>query len=204
MSHRRLVAHARSFVAHLSAQIKELVDADEWFDVYRPVLGGFAPDGVLFAGVGHSEGLVVRDKGPSAGQHVIFALVDFLLCVPHHQGGEIASFQAEMVGRYMPAAHRSLLCETHVRTEAAGRTVRDAVLAAGGEPLNAYNAACDALRALRARHLGIATRYLMRTNTGTGGSSFRTMLKEALDDTAAAAVDIAAAAAAAAAAAPDV
>ena len=152
------------------------------------MLGGFAPDGLLFAGVGHGEGLVVTDKGPSAGQHVIFALIDYLLSVPHRQGSEITSFQAEMVGRYMPAAHRNLLYETHARVEAAGRTVRDAATASGGDTLAAYNASCDALRSLRARHLGIATRYLTRTNVGTGGSSFRVMLKEALDDTAAAAV----------------
>ena len=35
-------------------------------------------------------------------------------------------------------------------------------------------------------HLGVATKYLVRTKYGTGTSTFRDMLKEALDHTSAA------------------
>ena len=36
---------------------------------------------------------------------------------------------------------------------------------------------------MRAYHLGIASRYLRRTGTGTGGSDFRPMLGEAVQST---------------------
>ena len=37
--------------------------------------------------------------------------------------------------------------------------------------------------ALRRFHLGVATRYLSSTTTGTGSSTFRTLLKECIDGT---------------------
>ena len=43
--------------------------------------------------------------------------------------------------------------------------------------------ALDALAAVRAYHLRIASRYLRRTGTGTGGSDFRPMLGEAVQST---------------------
>lgn len=47
----------------------------------------------------------------------------------------------------------------------------------------ALDEALGALEGLRRYHLGIVTKYLVRTSTGTGTSTFRTLLKEALDDT---------------------
>jgi hypothetical protein len=38
-------------------------------------------------------------------------------------------------------------------------------------------------------HMAVATKYLVRTKYGTGTSTFRTMLQETLDHTAAAKVD---------------
>ena len=43
--------------------------------------------------------------------------------------------------------------------------------------------ALDALAAMRAFHLGVASRYLRRTSVGTGASDFRSMLGEALQST---------------------
>ena len=41
----------------------------------------------------------------------------------------------------------------------------------------------DALAAFRSFHLGMATKYLRRTDKGTGASDFRSMLKEAVEST---------------------
>ena len=40
-----------------------------------------------------------------------------------------------------------------------------------------------ALAAFRSFHLGMATKYLRRTDKGTGASDFRSMLKEAVEST---------------------
>ena len=41
----------------------------------------------------------------------------------------------------------------------------------------------SSIAAMRAFHLGIASRYLRRTQVGTGASDFRSMLNEALSST---------------------
>ena len=58
-----------------------------FYDIYRPLLGAFWPDGVTLEGVGPNgvgpDGdVVVRAKGPSAGQSTMFMLFDLMLAVP--------------------------------------------------------------------------------------------------------------------------
>ena len=72
------------------SEIEAHVDRDVFYDVYRPLLGGFYPEGILLEGVepqgwdseaeeapaqkmpwvqeGGVGGLLVSPKGPSAGQ----------------------------------------------------------------------------------------------------------------------------------------
>ena len=47
----------------------------------------------------------------------------------------------------------------------------------------AFTRCVTALGSLRRFHLGVATRYLSSTATGTGSSTFRTLLKECIDGT---------------------
>jgi hypothetical protein len=48
---------------------------------------------------------------------------------------------------------------------------------------SAFTRCVAALGSLRRFHLGVATRYLSSTTTGTGSSTFRTLLKECIDGT---------------------
>eukprot|EP00041_Stephanoeca_diplocostata_P017032 m.338878 g.338878 ORF g.338878 m.338878 type:complete len:487 (+) comp20569_c0_seq2:268-1728(+) len=176
---------------------KSLVDVDEFYNVYRPLLGGFHPDGVRFAGVGgDDDGVLVRCKGPSAGQHVMFMLLDILLSVEHGEATEFRNFQVEMVAEYMPQEHRQLVADLTARICASGTTMRafatgdvqrmdrKRVPIAGSAVSSlatAYNAALASLRSFRMFHLGVASRYLQHTGTGTGNSSFRDMLHQAVD-----------------------
>ena len=47
----------------------------------------------------------------------------------------------------------------------------------------AFNEAVAAMEMLRQFHMGVATKYLIRTNKGTGESTFRGLLKEHINDT---------------------
>jgi len=83
------------------AQVKELVDVDAFYDIYRPLLAGFFPDGIVFEGVpskGSSNGdeqyYVAKGKGPSAGQSTMFVLLDIALGIKH--GKESGPFQVHM------------------------------------------------------------------------------------------------------------
>ena len=63
--------------------------------------------------------------------------------------------------------------------------MRDAAIAAGvsSRLAAAHGAAIDELAAMRAAHLGMASRYLRKALKGTGGSDFRTMHHEGLHST---------------------
>ena len=106
-----------------------------------------------------------------------------------------------MVSLYMPAKHRACLAEFVARTRAAGSLAqytehlrrREADAGGGGgggglefgagECVEALRDAVAALGELRSFHLGVATRYLRATSSGTGGSTFREMLAETIEDT---------------------
>lgn len=49
----------------------------------RPLLGAFWPEGITLRGVGSEEGVVVKAKGPSAGQSTMVMLFDTVLGVCH-------------------------------------------------------------------------------------------------------------------------
>ena len=202
----RRLARALQAVRATLERVSDLVDPTEFYDVYRPLLGGWSADklasGLRLPGVGPADDhpaaevpsedgaalladvtvdIVSRHKGPSAGQTAILLLVDRIMGVTH--GAETAAFQAEMRG-YLPAPHAALLADVDERVcrwGSVGDAARDpdapeALRRAHGEALNA-------LAAMRAFHLGMASRYLRRTNVGTGASDFRAMLGEALRST---------------------
>lgn len=166
--------------------MKQHVDINEFYNLYRPLLSGFSPEGVVLEGVGPTGITTVDPNGPSAGQHVIFAAIDLLLSVAQDSQGAAHKFQKDMVGRYMPKQHTDFLHELRCRIEASGTTVRDAAVASGGDLLKVYSACVEALRQFRMHHLGIATRYLANAQVGTGKSSFRDMLTETIAGTASA------------------
>ena len=60
------------------------VSVSGFYDIYRPLLGAFWPDGVTLEGAGPDPdgAAVVRAKGPSAGQSTMFMLFDVMLDVP--------------------------------------------------------------------------------------------------------------------------
>ena len=166
----------------LLGEIPEVVDVDEFYDVYRPLLGGWAEGGLKLRGATTASDCVVHWKGPSAGQTALLLLLDMVLGVEHRT--QVSSFQREMREHYLPAPHAQLLQDIEARLAQSGSARHAAALP--GAPLRvgqAHSEALDALAAMRAYHLGIASRYLRRTGTGTGGSDFRPMLGEAVQST---------------------
>lgn len=159
-----------------------MVDVDEFYDVYRPLLGGWAEGGLKLRGATTASDCVVRWKGPSAGQTALLLLLDMVLGVEHR--AQVSSFQREMREHYLPAPHAQLLQDMAARLAQSGSTRHAAALPDAPDRVRqAHSEALDALAAMRAYHLGIASRYLRRTGTGTGGSDFRPMLGEAVQST---------------------
>jgi len=174
------------------------VDRAVFYHVQRPLLGGFYPDGVTLAGAADitlPTDWIRAPKGPSAGQSTMFILIDGLLGVEHAVGA--ADFQTEMLS-YMPPKHRAMVLAFRDemldggRNSARARIERldaaaedgDAAAVESGRALREGFTACTAaLASLRRFHLGVATRYLTKTKTGTGSSTFRTLLKECIDGT---------------------
>jgi hypothetical protein len=116
--------------------IEARVDKDIFYDIYRPLLGGFFPEGIILEGVDRNlvisqrsqgsaaspppwvmesvegvraavGGVRVCPKGPSAGQSAVFIILDLFLGVSH--AGEAGSFQREMADFYLPAVHSRLV-----------------------------------------------------------------------------------------------
>ena len=164
----------------LLQRIYDEVGVGEFYDVYRSLLSGFT-DGLRLPASPPLPGVLVKPVGPSAGQTAVLILVDIVLGVEH--GPKLAAFQAEMRA-YMPAPHAELLGDVERRMRSVG-TLQAVATAAGAPPRlhAAYAAACTALAALRACHMGIATHFLRRALKGTGGSDFRSLLREGLAST---------------------
>lgn len=159
------------------------VDPAEFYDVYRPLLGGWAGrGGLLLKGATAADDTRVECKGPSAGQTAALILLDLVLGVRH--GAETAGFQQEMRHAYLPGPHAALLEDMEARLAQHG-SARDAARAPEApEALRAAHSEClEGLAGMRAVHLGIASTYLRRTGTGTGGTDFRSMLGEAVKST---------------------
>ncbi|CAE8634329.1 unnamed protein product, partial [Polarella glacialis] len=184
------------------AQIHHGVDVSTFYDVYRPLLEGFFPAGILLQGesvvpegvpfLSQTEpgadgggALLNQSKGPSAGQSTIL-LIDAFLGVSHCKPG--ADFQAEML-TYMPALHRQMVLDYRERwadVEGVPQFVRRRQAAGGEEApalVEAFHGCVLALRDLRRFHLSTVSRYLTRTNTGTGASAWRKLLQAMLDNT---------------------
>lgn len=89
------------------AQVWDLVDQETFYNVYRPLLSGTPPQGMLLRGVGPGEGKTVHCKGPSAGQSAVFYLIDGFLGVRHE--GEVRAFKEEMLEHYIPRDHKVAL-----------------------------------------------------------------------------------------------
>jgi hypothetical protein len=128
----RQVRGAMTEAIKVLEMIPSRVDPDIFYDVYRPLLAGFYPDGVCFE-MGETQthtdlgpesesppwvkggwgmgGFLVHPKGPSAGQSAVFILLDLFLGVKHK--GESKQFQEEMSDHYLPRPHRELI--THFR-----------------------------------------------------------------------------------------
>ena len=103
----RRIGRALRRVRLLLTEIVDVVDADEFYDVYRPLLGGWAESGLLLRGAMAAGDAVVRWKGPSAGQTALLLLLDLVLGIEHRT--QTASFQREMREHYLPAPHAQLL-----------------------------------------------------------------------------------------------
>ena len=82
------------------------------------------------------------------------------------------------------AGHKALLDDLEREMDETG-TLRNLATSpeAPASLAKAYAGACEALERLRAFHLGVATHYLRRALTGTGGSDFRSLLDEGVRST---------------------
>jgi len=174
------------------------VDRDIFYDVYRPLLGGFYPDGLVLEGIDKqladasnnmlidvqpegANAVRVKPKGPSAGQSAMVMLFDIFLGVDHAKAG--SEFQKEMLG-YMPEAHRRMVMDYKKKWDIV-MPVRKYISLAGRPRrlVNAYEGCVSALAEFRRFHFATVTRYLSRTSTGTGASSWSIMLKEMVKST---------------------
>ena len=186
----------------LFRQIPGSVDKDVFYDIYRPLLNGFHPDGVLLevsspekagfwmesvAGLQKAEGsLLNTSKGPSAGQSTVILLLDSFLAVSHNKAG--LAFQDEML-TYMPAEHRQMVLDFRQRWQdldtlplyISKRKALGGVLAAQLQA--AFDESVEALCGLRRLHLSTVTGYLVRTSKGTGATTWRSLLQSMLSAT---------------------
>ena len=175
-------------VRALLSHVDDLVDMDEFYDVYRLLLGGWGSEGLVLHGVGSAEqAAVASHDGPSAGQTAILICVDLVLGTQH--GPNLAQFQGGM-RHYLPAPHRDLIERLDAGLRASG-SLRTAAIAAGPRSslASAHAAALHALAGMRAFHKGMATKYLRKALKGTGGSDFRALLDEGLRATRASKVE---------------
>eukprot|EP00933_Yihiella_yeosuensis_P018978 TRINITY_DN15447_c0_g1_i1.p1 TRINITY_DN15447_c0_g1~~TRINITY_DN15447_c0_g1_i1.p1 ORF type:complete len:488 (-),score=70.60 TRINITY_DN15447_c0_g1_i1:58-1521(-) len=178
------------------------VDVDVFYDVYRPLLGGFYPDGILMEAddpklldgipclslVKEENQQVMKNcaKGPSAGQSTVILMIDTLLGVSHEKTG--SEFQDEML-TYMPAPHRQMVLDFREKWRNTEPLPKFAARCkANGDPdgllvAQAFDSCVCAVRDLRRSHLNTVSRYLTRTSTGTGSSTWRLMLQAMLDRT---------------------
>lgn len=172
----------------LFKHVFDRVDVQEFYDMYRPLLAGFWPDGVLLEGVGGGEGTVVKAKGPSGGQLPFAMLIDRGLGVDHGRSSS-GEFQLDML-QYMPRNHRELAKEFIRQLDSgAYRSVKQLIdqecemeNVAALKPV--YNECVQQLVKFRGFHLTVATKYLGgKTEKGTGTSTFRDLLQETIDNT---------------------
>merc|ERR1712008_418631 len=121
--------------------------------------------------------------GPSAGQSTMIVMFDIFLGVSECHRNEAKAFQLEMMG-YMPAAHRRIVEDLATKLDTVG-SVRSYLADDRGSLAvrEAYDAALVALRQFRSFHLGVATRYLIKTGKGTGDSDFRSLLSKCVEAT---------------------
>lgn len=128
--------------------------------------------------------IVINPKGPSAGQSTMMVLFDLILGIMHKGAGK--EFQEEMAN-YMPLPHRQVVYDVRDIVERHG-SLRDFILKSRNSTkfkslVSAYNECIEAGADFRSLHLGIAVKYLVRTQKGTGSSSFRVMLSEMMNAT---------------------
>lgn len=181
------------------------VDPDIFYDLYRPLLSGSWAKPLRLRCEADCPPILARAKGPSAGQSTLFVLVDVALGVRKESDVKLgineesfsshATFQSEMLA-YMPPAHRALVLSFADAMADAGSLAtyleKDSQpdsslfsklvpsrLLAKRELSNKLTGALAAYTELRRFHLSVALRYLRRTATGTGGSSYVTMLQDA-------------------------
>ena len=131
-----------------------------------------------------NKGIIVNPKGPSAGQSTMIVLFDLLLGIKHKGSGK--EFQDEMVN-YMSPCHRKMIYDLRGLVKKHG-TLYDIISHFEDQPQHdtlvcAYNNCIESVADFRSLHLGIAVRYLERTNKGTGASSFRDMLNSMASST---------------------
>lgn len=169
--------------------VTRAVDARIFYDVYRPVLNGFFPEGIVLEGISdevakgspflEADGARVVSKGPSAGQSSVIMLIDMFLGVRHDMTGE--EFQAEMLS-YMPTLHRKMMTDYSEKCQR--HHVASFVLKSNhGHLREAYDSCVKALHELRRFHLAMVSRYLSSTSTGTGASTWRSLLQAMSDST---------------------
>ena len=164
------------------------IDPSTFYEIYRPLLKGFDDASRpirLTKSDGRTEAVVAG--GPSAGQSSMIIMLDALLGIEH--ACSAVAFQREMVERYIPAPHRRLLhdfCDAlvesgNIRDYLKLKTTTDAAKSASLR--EAFNGCIGAYADFRHYHLSIASRYLRATQTGTGKSTFRVLLREIIDRT---------------------
>eukprot|EP01060_Flectonema_neradi_P010238 TRINITY_DN1735_c2_g1_i1.p1 TRINITY_DN1735_c2_g1~~TRINITY_DN1735_c2_g1_i1.p1 ORF type:complete len:370 (+),score=55.69 TRINITY_DN1735_c2_g1_i1:57-1112(+) len=158
----------RYFKKTFTEETKRLIDPVIFYDVYRPLLTGFYPDTVMFEGVGE-----VAAKGPSAGQSAMFFIFDSLLGIKHNI--MTREFQQDMLS-YVPKEQRLVVSKL---MSDFNKTNLKTLFHTAPEYADVVTAYAD----FRRSHFTVASYFLKAASTGTGASSFRDLLADAIDGT---------------------
>ena len=94
-------------------------------------------------------------------------------------GGGVGGSASAEAAEAPPPAVLALLCR---------RLWQTGHFAAADGLLRAHTECTSKLKALRQYHIGVATKYLVRTKKGTGSSTFRSLLNDAIEGTGGAAL----------------
>ena len=117
-------------------------------------------------------------------------LLDLFLGIRHK--ADAKKFQDEMADKYLPRNHRKMvqryrdIVATHGSAATAASACGCDQSVAAARVCREYDACLDAMALFRKMHYGIALSYLSSTSTGTGASSFASMLRSFAADTQAA------------------
>ena len=155
-------------------KVREQCDPVVFYNHVRPFFTGWPSPGVVYEGVSETPSILA---GASAAQSPLVQAFDAALGIRHT--GNTAAFLDSMTP-YMMAEHRRF-----IRDVRSASGIRDMVACSeSAEMRSSYNSITEQLNEFRRRHFHLVTDYVTKpsrqtTSTGTGGSFYSEILRDA-------------------------